>query len=691
MIIKRLIACIFLWFTYSQSAFALPDLVITYLDYNKTLGTYTARVKNQGASATATGPTVDVGYTVDGVYKTWGIVPGPLAAGAQVLISMNGAPFVIATGAHTIDAFVDDDNKFAESDETNNHYIGGLTIANSVPASFAAFPGAQGGGAVSVGGRGGSIIEVTNLLDSGTGSLRACVSAAVPRICVFRVAGEIALLSELVVSNPYLTVAGQTAPGDGIEITGKGKNSGQLVAILTHDVIWQYTKLRHGSNSFCTAGCGSGLSAFSNNIIADHNSVQWSLGPGMSTWSWDTSVNNVTYSNNIISEGLKRDYLSDSDALTIGGQDATASGSLTNIDVHHNLIMNNGKSAPMFKNKSSRLVNNIIYNQQFHSAQFANGVSGDVVKNIFKAGPLYVRNHEINVHNGTYETHASGLPSIYMTGNVGWNQASPSGDQWLLANQNSCDLGDDSGAVDVSWQRTTPLTDPTFAISAESTSTLESSLTPIVGASQRLDCSGHWQSSRDAVDSRMITQYSGNTGNSFTITSETDVGGYPTLSSGTSCVDSDVDGLPDQYELLHGLNPAVNDSQTSFTIADPGYSYLDMFLQGLDPCVFNCGSSAPVLSTVTCTPSTVQSIGITTCTASVTSGTPTAWSWTNNACTSAQCISTATTNPGVFTCNFGGLCTLCAQASSAGGQSNVACTSSPVTVKYRKPQSLQGR
>jgi len=88
--------------------------------------------------------------------------------------------------------------------------------AQAIPA----FPGAEGFGADSVGGRGGRVIEVTNLQQSGTGSLRACVEASGPRTCVFHVGGTIELTSGLAIQNPYITIAGQTAPGGGITLKG---------------------------------------------------------------------------------------------------------------------------------------------------------------------------------------------------------------------------------------------------------------------------------------------------------------------------------------------------------------------------------------------------------------------------------------------------------------------------------------
>ena len=109
-------------------------------------------------------------------------------------------------------------------------------------AAVPAFPGAQGGGAASVGGRGGAVIEVTNLNDSGTGSLRACVTASGPRTCVFRVGGTIVLQDYLTIQNPFLTIAGQTAPGGGIQIRGNGI----VIKYPAHDIVVRYIRHRRG-------------------------------------------------------------------------------------------------------------------------------------------------------------------------------------------------------------------------------------------------------------------------------------------------------------------------------------------------------------------------------------------------------------------------------------------------------------
>jgi len=111
-----------------------------------------------------------------------------------------------------------------------------------------AFPDAEGYGAASVGGRGGRVIEVVNLDDAGPGSFRAAVSASGARIVVFRVAGVIELRSRVDVQHPFLTIAGQTAPGGGILLKGTAEGGGQMIRIRTHDVIIRYLRIRSGAH-----------------------------------------------------------------------------------------------------------------------------------------------------------------------------------------------------------------------------------------------------------------------------------------------------------------------------------------------------------------------------------------------------------------------------------------------------------
>ena len=149
-------------------------------------------------------------------------------------------------------------------------------------AAVPAFPGAQGGGAESVGGRGGQVIEVTNLNDSGAGSLRACVIASGPRTCVFRVGGTINLLSNLAINNPFITIAGQTAPGGGIQLSGKNMPQ-TMVVITTNNMVLRYIRVRKGFNAACGNECGSGITSWfpARRVMIDHVSQQWNQDDGM--------------------------------------------------------------------------------------------------------------------------------------------------------------------------------------------------------------------------------------------------------------------------------------------------------------------------------------------------------------------------------------------------------------------------
>ena len=156
-----------------------------------------------------------------------------------------------------------------------------------------AFPSAEGYGRFARGGRGGRVIEVNNLNDNGPGSLRAAIEAEGPRTVVFNVSGLITLESRLIIRNPYLTIAGQTAPGKGICI--RKYNMGMLGA---HDVIVRYVRVRPGNISGQTLD-GMGM-ASSDNCIIDHCSISWTIDEAFSS----RGAKNITLQRTLISEAL---------------------------------------------------------------------------------------------------------------------------------------------------------------------------------------------------------------------------------------------------------------------------------------------------------------------------------------------------------------------------------------------------
>jgi pectate lyase len=458
-------------------------------------------------------------------------------------------------------------------------------LVSSGASAHPAFPDAEGGGAVTLGGRGGRAILVTTLADSGAGSLRECVMASGPRTCIFRVGGTITLQSMLYIQNAYLTVAGQTAPGGGIQLTTKGTAAAGLFGIATHDVIWQYTKLRNGWTAACSnadlSECGATGIIYSGgyNVILDHNSTSWNQDEGIGVWDGDAPkdrIKNVTMSYNIVAEGLA----SHSTGIITGGATAHAE-QMTDIDMHHNLIINNSHRNPLAKHKTGRITNNIFYNQDFYVVQVGGGISIDVVSNIFKAGPLNkLAHHEVQGFYSPGGETSVGNPSMYLSGNTGWNQTNPAGDQWAMAATVAFENGPDDTWVQVvsGWKRATPLAATTYPITVTPVASLDAVMLPTVGASRSLDCYGNWVNTRDATDTRQVTQYLTNTGITALIANESEVGGFPSVAAGTPCADSDEDGMPNAYEEAHGLN--ANSKDGGARVDTNGYTYLENYING---------------------------------------------------------------------------------------------------------------
>jgi hypothetical protein len=450
-----------------------------------------------------------------------------------------------------------------------------LSLSNFALA-LPAFPGAMGGGAIATGGRGGVVMQVNSLSDSGTGTLRACIEASGARTCVFTVSGTINLQTRLTVVNDNLTIAGQTAPGGGIQLNGTNKTSGSMLTIDANNVIIRYIRVRQGYNASCTGECGAGIMIYGDNTIVDHVTVQWTIDEGIGSWGWSgSSPKNFTVSYCLVAEG----FGTHSTAYITGGDNA---GSQINLDYHHNLAMNNKHRNPLLKNETSRYVNNLHYNNQWYVVQIL-GTRTDVIGNHFIKGPMkisgpYVDRHEIGMAGPGSDSPNGNTPSVYLSGNTGWNQTTPSNDQWVMAATVTGENGTETGTVTAAWKRTTPQPDTPYPIIAESVTSLEANLLPIVGAGRRVDCNGNWVSNRDASETRLITQYETDTGITALPTNESQVGGFPTLASGTACSDKDRDGMPDVWEESRGYNP--NSSANRNFIAPNGYTFLENYLNG---------------------------------------------------------------------------------------------------------------
>ncbi|MGH9381473.1 MAG: pectate lyase family protein [Thermoanaerobaculia bacterium] len=222
------------------------------------------------------------------------------------------------------------------------------------------FPGAEGFGSTTRAGRGGQVLRVTNLADSGPGSFRAAVTASGPRTVVFEVGGIIRLKSQIRVREPFLTIAGQTAPSPGITLAG------DVLRFETHDVLMQHMRIRVGAGTSSTSTppkVRDGLGVRTNdrgephtyNIYIDHCSISWAFDENVSLWY--SNVYDITIRNSIISEAIayNRDKMISFGMIVGYGQ--------RRVSVLRNLFAHNGDRNPKFtKDNSGLVVNNVIYN-----------------------------------------------------------------------------------------------------------------------------------------------------------------------------------------------------------------------------------------------------------------------------------------------------------------------------------------
>ncbi len=405
-----------------------------------------------------------------------------------------------------------------------------------------AFPGAEGAGKFARGGRGGDVYKVTNLNDSGPGSLRAgLASANGPRTIVFDVAGEIALASRLQIGS-NVTIAGQTAPGDGVTIRN------QMTQVRGDDVILRHLRFRLGE-----AGCPfdnppDALWIFrSEDVMLDHLSTSWGIDEVLSV----TRSHRITVQWSVISEGL---YESCHDKGT------RSYGSLINggdITFHHNLFAHNFSRNPRpagIDDRPTRLdfVNNLMYHPR---SRYGYTGSNNPRLDMNYVGNIGISGPNTSTLNTTLFDAPDSTTTIHQTGNrvTLWYGAPPA------------DWGSSMFDGSPQWSSSRidlPLT------SRHGPDGLRSLLRQRAGA----------HLARDAVDRRVIRSVDDLSG--AHIDSPSEVGGYPVLHSLPPAPDSDGDGMPDWWEREMGLDPQNASDRNGHDI-HPHYTNLEMWLDFL--------------------------------------------------------------------------------------------------------------
>ena len=415
-----------------------------------------------------------------------------------------------------------------------------------------AFPGAEGFGAFTPGGRGGQVIEVTNLEPSGPGSLQEALDASGRRIVVFRVGGTIETTRPIRVREPYVTIAGQTAPGDGIAIRGAA------LSISTHDVIVRGMRIRVGDDPTGPNGdIRDGLAINNKNemphdIIVDHSSISWAIDENIAIWY---PAHDITVQWSITSEALHD---------SIHSKGPHSMGFLVGpgghrISIHHNLFAHNNQRNPLFSDDtSSEIVNNVIYDWGQAATGLSNCLSNtpsfsNVIGNHYGAGSSTTTDWSIQIGDCWVDG------KVFVQGQIGPLRPTDTGDDWLLVYNKAGDqVRSDVPAVD-----STGITSQGVDDAYDLVLTHAGAIVP----------------ARDPVDERIIQSVRDGTGS--VINSQSDVGGWPTLADGTPPTDDDHDGIPNAWESAHGLDPS-DPADASETTAC-GYTWIEEYVNSLIP------------------------------------------------------------------------------------------------------------
>lgn len=434
-----------------------------------------------------------------------------------------------------------------------------------------AFPGADGFGKYTTGGRGGAILVVTNLNDKGTGSLRAALETKKPAIIVFAVSGTIHLESPLSIHS-NTTIAGQSAPGDGICIAD------HPVSLKGNNIIVRYMRFRMGdryANKGKVEGAGSddAFSGFKrNNIIIDHCSLSWSTDEAFSVYAGDS----VTLQWNLISEPLNYSYHFEKGDTDFENHGYGAIWGGLHASFHHNLFAHCNSRTPRFNGTRHTAIencdfrNNVIYNWGNNNVYAGEGGSYNIVNNYYKYGPDTKKSVKFRVAN-PFKREDIPFGRWYIDGNYVDGSEQVSANNWLGV---VMDKGDEEDAAKAK------LSQPFAFMIGRTESAVEAyqSVLEKVGASFK----------RDTLDQRIISNVQNRTGRIIDVQGGFAHGtsynesksAWPDLKALPAAADIDKDGMPDEWETANGLNPS-DATDAGKTSLHRFYTNIEVYLNSL--------------------------------------------------------------------------------------------------------------
>ncbi|MBQ4633021.1 MAG: pectate lyase [Prevotella sp.] len=472
-------------------------------------------------------------------------------------------------------------------------------------AQTPAFPGAEGHGRYVTGGRGGKIIHVTNLNDSGTGSLRAALGTSGKRIIVFDVAGYIDLKSNLSISKGDVTILGQTAPGEGITLRH------YTLELKADNVIIRYIRSRRGNEKDVDDGADAFWGRQHNNVIIDHCSFSWSIDEVASFYD---------------NRNFTMQWCTIGEALTNAGHGKGAHGfggiwGGKDASFHHNMLIHLNNRTPRFNGArynwsgyDKSLYSNALQAERvdFRNCVVYNWGSGgcyggpgggyvNMVNNYYKAGPATskkTRVTQVSIASSGNSTSDNPFPGYssryYISGNYVTAGETPENYDWqgvdyddgfhTINNEKYMADASHNYGENVTYVKNSSGVDCISVKLDEAIDAGEVTTHKAEMAFDKVLAYAGASLGRDAVDARYAEEakngtatYKGSvTNTSGIIDTQNDVGGWPELNEGTPITDTDKDGMPDAWETANGLNPNDASDASTYTLDDKKQYYTNI-------------------------------------------------------------------------------------------------------------------